>query len=93
MASREDPEQVKAQSRIQDREGTSFEETYNRLNETVQALESGGLTLDAATNLYEEGMALVRLCNELLVTAELKITQLKDVYADDLRRRPVEEAE
>ena len=93
MASREDPEKVKGQSRIQDREGTSFEEAYNRLNETVRALESGGLTLDAATNLYEEGMALVRLCNELLATAELKITQLKDVYADDLRRRPMEEEE
>ena len=60
----------------------SFEDAYNRLGETVQALESGGLTLEAATNLYEEGMRLIQLCNRLLGTAELKVTQLRDAYSD-----------
>ena len=54
-------------------------------------MESGGLTLEAATNLYEEGMRLVQLCNHLLSDAELKVTQLKDVYSDYLARRPAEE--
>ena len=44
--------------------------------------ESGGLTLESATNLYEEGMWLVKLCNRLLGEAELKVTQLKDVHPE-----------
>jgi exodeoxyribonuclease VII small subunit len=60
----------------------SFEEAFTRLEETVRALESGGLTLEAATGLYEEGMRLVQLCNRLLSAAELKISQLKTSYPD-----------
>lgn len=63
-------------------ENLSFEEAFDRLGETVQALESGGLTLESATNLYEEGMRLVTLCNRLLGEAELKVTQLKDVHSE-----------
>ena len=70
---------------------TSFEEALNRLSETVEALESGGLTLEKATALYEEGIRLVQLCNTLLGTAELKVTQLKDDYSDYLAHRPPEE--
>ena len=69
----------------------SFEEAFDRLGETVQALEEGGLTLEAATDLYEEGMRLVQLCNRLLSAAELKVTQLKDAYSDYLDHRPPEE--
>lgn len=63
-------------------ENLSFEEAFDRLGETVQALESGGLTLESATNLYEEGMRLVKLCNRLLSEAELKVTQLKEVHSE-----------
>ena len=63
-------------------EELSFEEAFDRLGETVQALESGGLTLNSATNLYEDGMRLVKLCNRLLSEAELKVTRLKDVYSE-----------
>ena len=71
----------------------SFEEAFARLGETVDALESGGLSLDAATRLYEEGMRFVQQCNQLLNEAELKVTQLKDVYADYLDQRPPEDEE
>ena len=36
-------------------EQLTFEAAYQRLEQTVQALESGGLTLDEATGLYAEG--------------------------------------
>ena len=85
MAALENPKPTESQ------DSPTFEEAYTRLSETVQALESGGLTLEAATNLYEEGMRLVQLCNRFLSTAELKVTQLKDVYADYLPHRPPEE--
>ena len=56
----------------------SFEDAYTRLEETVRALESGELTLEAATNLYEEGMRLVQLCGRLLSEAELRMTRLRE---------------
>ena len=59
----------------------SFEEAYARLEETVRALESGDLTLEAATGLYEEGMGLVQLCSRLLSEAELRMTRLQQAHA------------
>ena len=71
----------------------SFEDAFSRLGETVRALESGGLTLEASTELYEEGMRLVQLCNKLLGTAEMKVTQLKDAYSDEPDPGPPEDEE
>ena len=63
---------------LPDPESLSFEEGFRWLEEMVAALENGGLPLAQATTLYEQGMALVQRCNQLLNEAELKITQLKD---------------
>ena len=59
---------------------SSFEDSFNRLNEMAEQLEAGGLTLAEATSRFEEGMKLVEFCNELLNNAELKITELKETY-------------
>ena len=59
----------------------SFEEAFRRLSEMAETLEDGGLTLAEATARYEEGMSLVRRCNQLLNDAELKITNLRDSFA------------
>ncbi len=59
----------------------SFEGAFRHLEQTVQALEGGDLTLERATTLYEEGMKLVQACNQLLSSAELRVTQLKDSYS------------
>ena len=66
-------------------EELSFEEAYRKLEETVQALESGGLTLEEATSLFEDGMRLARLCTQRLDKAELKITQLQASLADQMK--------
>ena len=60
----------------------SFEEAYTSLEETVRALEEGGLSLAEATRLYEEGTRLARICNELLSSAELRITRLQTAYGE-----------
>jgi exodeoxyribonuclease VII small subunit len=57
-------------------EGLSFEEALERLEKISQALEQGGLKLEEAIALYEEGIGLVRTCHERLNAAELKIGQL-----------------
>lgn len=57
-----------------------FEDVYARLDETVRKLEDGGLPLDEAITAYEQGMALVQRCRELLADAELRITRLRDDF-------------
>ena len=63
----------------------SFEQAYGRLEETVHTLEEGGLSLAEATRLFEEGMHLARICNELLTSTELRITRLQTAYGEQMR--------
>jgi exodeoxyribonuclease VII small subunit len=54
----------------------SFEQAFNALQAAVGKLESGGLTLEQAVALYEEGIRLTRLCGQHLDAAELRISRL-----------------
>lgn len=54
----------------------TFEQAVERLEEIVKSLESGEAGLDETLRLYEEGIALVRECNEKLDGAEQKIRTL-----------------
>lgn len=54
----------------------SFEESVARLEEIVRLLENGTATLDESLKLYEEGISLVRVCNDKLDSAEKKIKVL-----------------
>ena len=67
----------------------SFEAAFNQLQEMVQKLEEGNLPLDETTRLYEEGMRMAQVCNQLLSAAEQRIVQLHDSYAD--AQRPADE--
>jgi exodeoxyribonuclease VII small subunit len=62
----------------------SFESVYKQLEEVVRRLDEGGLTLDESIALYEQGMALARTCQVLLDQAELRVTQLQDLFAGPL---------
>jgi len=64
----------------QEKEQT-FERLYARLEESVSKLEQGGLSLEEAIAVYEEGMTLARQCQEMLDAAELKITKLRESFA------------
>ncbi len=63
----------------------SFEQAMSRLDETVTALEAGGLALADATRLFEEGMKLARVCSEMLASAELRITRIQTAYGEQMR--------
>ena len=52
-----------------------FEEAYRRLEETVDRLEQGELSLSESELLYWQGMDLAQRCQQLLTEAELRITQ------------------
>ena len=51
----------------------TFETAMTRLEQIVLQLESGKATLDESLTLYEEGIALVKLCSGRLDEAEQKI--------------------
>ena len=61
----------------------SFEESYNRLSQIVEKLEAGGLPLEEATGLLQEGMSLAELCSKQLTQAELKVKQLESFHMCD----------
>jgi len=54
----------------------TFEAAMIRLEEIVRTLESGNAPLDQSLSLFEEGVALVKLCNRKLDTAEQKVKLL-----------------
>ena len=54
-------------------ENMTFEAAMTRLEEIVRLLESGNAPLDVSLSLYEEGVALVRLCNTRLDKAEQRV--------------------
>ena len=76
---------MKSNGSKQDFSDLTFEEALAKLDETVQALETGGLALNDATRLFEEGMSLARLCSELLAAAELKISRIQTAYGEQMR--------
>ncbi|PKK94492.1 MAG: exodeoxyribonuclease VII small subunit [Tenericutes bacterium HGW-Tenericutes-5] len=59
-------------------EKISFEENLNKLEELVKKLESGDNSLDEAVKLYQEGIALAKVCHEELKQAEEVIVKLMD---------------
>ncbi len=66
-------------------EGLSFEQTLERLEKTVEALEQGGLPLAEALQLFEEGMKYARVCSEMLATVELKIARVQTAYGEQMQ--------
>ncbi len=68
----------------------TFEASLRELESAVRRLEEGNLTLDEATKLFESGMLLASRCNELLTSAELKITHLQSRFSDQMALVPDE---
>ncbi len=58
-------------------EKVSFEAAMTRLNEIVEFLEKGTAPLDESLAYFEEGIHLVKLCNDKLEHAEQQIKILK----------------
>ena len=58
------------------KENMTFESASARLAEIVKILEQGNSSLEESLKLYEEGVLLVRFCNDSLGNAEKKIKML-----------------
>lgn len=57
----------------------SFEQSLNDLQEIVQALELGDLSLDDSLEQFETGVGLLRRCYQTLEAAEQKIELLTGI--------------
>ncbi len=55
----------------------SFEESMKRLDEIVNGLEKGDVTLRDSMSMFEEGTTLIRRCSEMLDRAEQQVVRLK----------------
>lgn len=55
-----------------------FEAALARLEEIVRSLEGGDAPLDKSLEMFEEGVALVKLCNRQLDGARQKVTVLTE---------------
>ena len=53
-------------------------------------MESGDLPLETLLARYEEGARLVKICQEKLAEAELKIQQLEKNAAGEIKLKPVD---
>jgi exodeoxyribonuclease VII small subunit len=66
-----------------------FEEALKQLETLVEAMESGDLPLETLLSKYEEGTKLVRICQEKLAEAEMKIQQLEKNTAGEMKLKPL----
>ena len=56
----------------------TFEGALVRLEEITRLLEAGSVPLDESLSLFEEGVRLVRFCNEKLEDAKLKVLRINN---------------
>jgi exodeoxyribonuclease VII small subunit len=70
-----------------------FEEALKKLEGLVEAMESDDLPLETLLAKYEEGTKLVRICQEKLAEAELKIQRLEKNVAGEIKLKPIDLSE
>ena len=54
----------------------TFEESMQRLEQIVRAIERGDVALEESLKLFQEGTELVRSCNKLLDAAQLQVKKI-----------------
>ncbi len=66
-----------ANEKIKDIEKLDLESALKRLDEVVSGMSRQGVSLEDSIALYEEGVALVKLCNSKLESVERRINMLR----------------
>jgi exodeoxyribonuclease VII small subunit len=70
-----------------------FEEAFQRLQEIVDSLEEGGLSLDELEARFEEGLRLSQFCNQKLDGIEQRVRKLVENAGGELETEPFDEDE
>ena len=66
-----------------------FEPTYEALEQAVAWLETGGLSLSLMTECYELGLRLSKRCDDLLRSAELRVSVLEQTLIETGENQPL----
>ena len=69
---------VKNENEIQGEQTPSLEELFDNLQEVVDQLENEDVSLEESFRLYNEGMILLKKCNETIDTVEKKVMVLDE---------------
>ena len=69
---------VKNENEIQGEQTSSLEELFDNLQEVVDQLENEDVSLEESFRLYNEGMILLKKCNETIDTVEKKVLVLDE---------------
>ncbi len=73
------------------KEKKKFEEAVGELERVVEQLESGELSLEDSLAAFENGVRLVKLCNQKLTEVERKIELLVKDKEGKLQLKPLED--
>ena len=57
----------------------TLESVFEELEQTISALENPDVTLDESLKLYQQGVKLLKYCNDSIDKVEKKIIELKRV--------------
>ena len=57
-------------------ENMTFEQSMQRLEQIVRAMERGDVALEESLKLFQEGTELVRSCGKLLDEAQLQVQKV-----------------
>lgn len=55
-----------------------LEESFEQLDEIIQMLQGGDLTLEESFKKYEDGMKLIKGCNDAIDKVEKKLIVLEE---------------
>ncbi len=70
-------------------EKKKFEEALEELEKVVERLESGEISLEGSLTAFEEGVRLVKYCNQKLTEVEKKIELLVKDKEGKLQLKPL----
>lgn len=62
----------------------NFEEAFSRLEQILERMNSGNVSLDESLKLYEEADKLITICSKRLTDAERKIEMLSKNRSGEL---------
>lgn len=63
-------------------ENATFEESLSQLEEIVEKLENGDVSLDSAIEEFDKAMQLIKTCDEKLNNAEKSIAKIVEENND-----------
>jgi exodeoxyribonuclease VII small subunit len=66
----------------------NFEKGLSRLEEIVEQLEGGDLSLDQSLKIFQEGIELFRFCTQKLNDAQKKVEKLVELSDGKFKLEP-----